>query len=147
VADVVTAKIRSRIMSRITGRNTTPERAVRSFLHRQGFRFRLHRRNLPGRPDIVLPRYKVAIFVNGCFWHQHKGCPDGTFPASNRAFWRKKLGGNVARDRRSIAALRAEGWRIAVVWECALRRAPAHPTAMPKLVRWIKSQRRIGLFP
>jgi DNA mismatch endonuclease (patch repair protein) len=147
LVDIVSPAVRSRIMGKIAGRNTIPERAVRTFLHAHGFRFRLHAAGLPGRPDLILPRYKVAIFVNGCFWHQHSGCPDAAVPKSNRTFWRKKLSGNVARDKRCVAALLADGWRVALVWECAVRRASSYPIALDALVRWISGRRRTGIFP
>jgi DNA mismatch endonuclease (patch repair protein) len=111
---------RSRIMSAIRGHDTTPERLVRSALHRHGLRFRLHVRGLPGRPDIVLPRHRTVILVHGCFWHRHIGCPRSSLPTHNRAWWVAKLRRNRARDRRNIRDLRAAGWRVIVVWECEL---------------------------
>lgn len=127
---------RSWNMSRIRGKDTTPERAVRSLLHRHGYRFRLHLRDLPGRPDIVLPRYKTVILVHGCFWHRHRNCRNCTTPANNRDFWIKKLKGNVARDRRNEAKLRKAGWQVVVVWECEL----PIPTS---LRRWIRKTGRV----
>jgi DNA mismatch endonuclease (patch repair protein) len=109
---------RSWNMSRIRGRNTTPELIVRRLLHRMGYRFRLHGKNLPGRPDIVLKKYKTVIFVHGCFWHRHKGCKNCTTPSNRREWWLKKLNGNAARDRLHLRALRRLGWRALVVWEC-----------------------------
>ena len=111
---------RSRVMSAIRGRDTTPERLVRSALHHHGLRFRLHVRGLPGCPDIVLPRYRTVILVHGCFWHRHIGCAKSTLPATNRAWWVAKLRRNRARDRRNIRGLRTAGWRVIVVWECEL---------------------------
>ncbi len=105
-------------MSRIRGTDTKPERIVRSLLHRSGYRFRLHRKDLPGRPDIVLPRYQAVILVHGCFWHRHKGCRFAYTPKSRREFWEKKFADNIARDRRNIRALRRLGWRCITVWEC-----------------------------
>ena len=105
-------------MSRIKGGDTGPELVVRSILHRIGYRFSLHRKDLAGRPDIVLRKYQTVVFVHGCFWHRHKGCKDATMPKTRRAFWRKKLEGNVARDKVKQSALRALGWRVIVVWEC-----------------------------
>src|SRR5436305_11353986 len=116
--DRLTKERRSWNMSRIRGKDTTPEKVVRSVLHRMGFRFRLHGKKLPGRPDIVLARYKAVILVHGCFWHRHKGCRNCTTPTKNRAFWVKKLEGNAARDDLHRLALRKLGWRAAVVWEC-----------------------------
>lgn len=121
MADIVDRATRSRMMSGIRGRNTRPEMAVRRHLHAAGLRFRLHRKDLPGKPDIVLPRHKVAIFVHGCFWHRHAGCPKATTPSSNVEFWQKKFADNVARDVRDRAALEALGWRVLVVWECELK--------------------------
>src|ERR1700757_2748228 len=109
--DVVTPAIRSRMMATIRGSNTSPERAIRALLHSLGYRFRLHRKDLPGRPDIVLPRHRLAILVHGCFWHQHAGCRYATSPQSNKKFWRDKLGGNVRRDRRVLENLHALKWR------------------------------------
>lgn len=107
-------------MSRIRGRDTSPERAVRSILHRLGYRFRLHAR-LPGRPDVVLPKYRTVVFVHGCFWHRHSGCPYAYAPRSRTEFWSQKFADNVARDRRATAELRALGWQVLVAWECELR--------------------------
>ena len=108
-------------MRAIKGKNTSPELAVRKALHAAGLRFRLHVRDLPGRPDIVLPRFRVALFVHGCFWHRHPGCRFATMPAANRPFWEAKLGGNVARDERQQQALRDLGWLPLTVWECESR--------------------------
>ena len=108
-------------MSRIRSRDTRPELCVRSLLHGLGYRFRVHRKDLPGNPDIVLPRHKLIIFVHGCFWHRHKGCRFAYTPKSRVEFWERKLGGNVERDIRVRKELRTLGWRVAVVWECELR--------------------------
>lgn len=108
-------------MSRIKSRDTQPERAVRSLLHRLGYRFRLHRADLPGKPDIVLPRYKTVIFVNGCFWHRHEGCRFSYNPKSRIDFWQKKFLDNVLRDQRAQESLVASSWKVIVVWECELR--------------------------
>ena len=122
MADVFDAETRSRIMALVRGKDTKPERAVRSMVHRMGYRFRLHGRDLPGRPDLVLPRHRKVIFVHGCFWHSHKGCKRATVPEGNRAFWEEKLGKNAARDRRNVRDLKRLGWGVLVVWECQLRR-------------------------
>lgn len=106
------------MMSGILGKNTKPEVLVRRFLHGRGLRFRLHDRRLPGKPDIVLPRWRAAVLVHGCFWHQHPGCRFAYMPSSNTTFWRTKLEGNVDRDRRQILRLRQLGWRVFVLWEC-----------------------------
>jgi DNA mismatch endonuclease (patch repair protein) len=121
MADFVTPEKRSDIMRGVKQSSTEPELLVRRALHAKGFRFRLHRKDLPGKPDIVLPRYKKAIMVHGCFWHQHKGCKDGRVPTSNTAYWGPKLERNVERDAEKAAALRALGWRVVVIWECEAR--------------------------
>lgn len=112
---------RSRLMARIRGKNTRPEIAVRKWLHAAGFRFRLHRENMPGKPDLVLPKWRLALFVHGCFWHQHPGCKRATMPKTREAFWRNKLALNVSRDARQMAELEVRGWRVAVIWECETR--------------------------
>jgi DNA mismatch endonuclease (patch repair protein) len=108
-------------MAAIRGRDTTPELKVRRLLHRLGYRFRLHRRDLPGSPDIVLPRYRTVVFVHGCFWHRHTGCRYATIPRTRSDFWLEKFRQNVERDARQQAELRAAGWSVLVVWECELR--------------------------
>ena len=109
---------RSEIMSRVRSRNTKPELQVRSLLHRMGYRFRLHRSDLPGKPDIVLPMYRTVIFVHGCFWHQHPGCKKATIPRTNREFWEAKLNRNVERDREVRQKLQDLGWNVIAVWGC-----------------------------
>ena len=121
MADTLTPSQRSEMMSRIRGRDTKPELQVRSILHRMGYRFTLDNRDMPGSPDIVLPRYDVAIFVHGCFWHRHAGCRYAATPKTRRSFWNAKFEANTARDRRVTAALRRDGWRVWTVWECQLR--------------------------
>lgn len=108
-------------MSRIRGRDTGPELAVRSLLHRAGFRFRVNRRDLPGTPDIVLPRYRVVMFVHGCFWHRHRGCRLAYAPKTRKTFWARKFKDNTQRDKKNYAALEKLGWRVIVVWECEVR--------------------------
>lgn len=107
-------------MSRIRGKDTRPEMMVRGWLWANGYRYRLHRKDLPGKPDIVLPKYRAVIFVHGCFWHRH-GCQSTTTPESRRDFWLAKFSENVSRDKRNIAALLEQSWRVIVVWECTLR--------------------------
>ena len=116
--DRLTPEKRSWNMSRIKSKDTTPERIVRSFLHRNGFRFRLHVKDLPGKPDIVLPKYKTVIEIRGCYWHRHEGCKDAATPSSNTDFWQKKFSENIARDKRTEQELKALGWNVIVVWEC-----------------------------
>ena len=119
--DTLTLSLRSHCMSRIRGKNTKPEILVRKGLHARGFRFRLHNKKLPGSPDIVLPKYGVAIMVNGCFWHGHKGCRYATKPKSNVEFWETKIVRNRHRDEVTTAHLEALGWTVITVWECELR--------------------------
>lgn len=121
MGDRISQKHRSWNMSRITSRDTKPELAVRSMLHRLGLRFRIHRTDLPGSPDIVLPRYKTVVFVHGCFWHRHSRCRFAYSPKSRVKFWREKFERNIVRDHEAQKLLRAIGWRIIVVWECELR--------------------------
>ena len=108
-------------MSRITNKNTKPEETVRKYLFRHGFRYRKNVSKLPGRPDIVLPKYKTVIFVNGCFWHAHKGCKWFVPPKSNTEFWEKKFAYNIERDKRNYKKLEELGWRVIIVWECEIR--------------------------
>lgn len=105
-------------MSRIKSKNTAPEMRIRSALHQLGYRFRLHVKELPGKPDIVLPKYKTVIFVHGCFWHRHKGCVRATTPSTNQEYWEKKFQQNVMRDKLEQDELKRMGWRVIVVWEC-----------------------------
>jgi DNA mismatch endonuclease (patch repair protein) len=133
MADVHTREERSRNMAAIRSANTKPEVRVRSALHAQGLRFRLHRKDLPGKPDIVLPKFRTAIFVHGCFWHCHSCKYGSVVPATRPEFWAAKRGGNVARDRKNRAALRKLGWRVLVVWECDVRTAAAAQAVVEKL--------------
>jgi DNA mismatch endonuclease (patch repair protein) len=128
--DIVDKATRSRMMSGIRGKDTKPELEVRRFLHRLGFRYRLHDKRLPGRPDIVLPKYRTVVFVHGCFWHQHPGCKYATTPDSNADFWHDKLAGNTRRDSRHISELNALGWRSITVWECEAGDLLALPDAI-----------------
>ena len=105
-------------MSRIRSKDTAPEIRVRSMLHKAGYRFRLHVKDLPGKPDIVLPKYKTVIFVHGCFWHRHKGCSKATTPSTNSEYWKKKFQRNVERDKQDQAELKKLGWKVIVIWEC-----------------------------
>lgn len=107
-------------MAGIRSKDTKPERLLRSFLHRKGFRFRLHRKLLSSRPDLVLPKYKLAIFVHGCFWHRHRGCPRATMPSTNSENWQRKFDANMKRDQRNVAQLQEAGWRVFVLWECVV---------------------------
>ncbi|HEY8991524.1 MAG TPA: DNA mismatch endonuclease Vsr [Luteolibacter sp.] len=124
MADVFTPEKRSAVMSRIRGGDTVPERVVRSLLHRHGYRFTVHgplNRTLPGRPDLVLPKYRTVVFVHGCFWHGHEHCGDFRLPKSRVDWWTAKISGNQARDRRVEASLRALGWHVVTIWACAVK--------------------------
>lgn len=120
MTDVFSKEKRSEVMSRIRGKNTAPELKVRSMLHRMGYRFRLHVADLPGKPDIVLPKYKTVIFVHGCFWHQHEGCRLAYLPKTRAEFWSRKLDENTLRDHKATAALKVLGWNVIVLWECEI---------------------------
>lgn len=125
LVDVVDAATRSHWMSRIGGKNTRPELTVRRYLHAVGLRFRLHDRTLPGSPDLVLPRYRTAVFVHGCFWHRHAACRYATVPSSRTEFWADKFRQNVDRDRRNARSLAAAGWNVLTIWECEISREDA----------------------
>ena len=129
------SSVRSRNMAAIRGKDTAPELAVRRILHAMGLRFRLHRKDLPGRPDIVLPKHRTVVFVHGCFWHRHKGCRYTTTPKTRQEFWQSKFAANVERDGRNRTDLQQLGWRVIVVWECELRQ----PSDL--------KERLSGLFP
>ncbi|WP_295521752.1 very short patch repair endonuclease [uncultured Pseudacidovorax sp.] len=120
MADVLTPEQRQLNMSRIKGKDTKPEMLIRRGLHARGLRYRLHDRSLPGRPDLVFPKHHTAVFIHGCFWHAH-GCALSKLPATRQDFWQTKLAANATRDQRAVDALLAEGWRVLVIWECALR--------------------------
>ncbi|WP_455284407.1 very short patch repair endonuclease [Cupriavidus necator] len=144
MADVVAPAVRSRMMSGIRGKHTKPEMVVRRALFAAGYRFRLHRRDLPGAPDIVLPGRKVAIFAHGCFWHMHSGCKNAKLPSTRAEFWRAKLAGNAARDDRAARALRDAGWRVLVVWECATRDPHIRASLSKGLADWIDGDEPVG---
>lgn len=130
-------------MAAVRARDTKPELLIRKALHAAGFRYRLNARDLPGRPDIVLPRYRAVVFVHGCFWHRHE-CDLFRWPESRPEFWREKLDANAARDRKAVEALRETGWRQAVIWECALkgRKKRDFQATMQRLIGWIQSDRK-----
>ena len=127
MADIVDAKTRSRMMSAVRSTNTIPERDIRKRIFALGFRYRLHRRDLPGRPDLVFPKYSAVILVHGCFWHQH-GCTRSKLPATRRSWWRAKLEENACRDRTTIEKLKKLGWRVLVIWECSFRTSASERT-------------------
>ena len=121
MGDVHTPETRSYNMSRIKGKDTKPEELVRKYLFSRGFRYRKNDKRLPGKPDIVLPKYKTIIFVNGCFWHKHEGCKYFVWPKNNAEFWKQKIEGNVERDKKNLQDLKKLGWNVIVVWECQLK--------------------------
>ncbi|MCL4161376.1 UNVERIFIED_CONTAM: hypothetical protein GTU68_058564 [Idotea baltica] len=135
MADIVSKQVRSRMMSGIGGKDTKPEIALRKALFAKGLRYRLHAKHLPGRPDIVLPKWNAVVFVHGCFWHRHPSCKFTTTPSTRPEFWREKFEGNVSRDARNTGLLVDLGWRVAVVWECGIRKDIE--TVAESLVPWI----------
>lgn len=139
MADIVDPPTRSRMMANIKGSNTGPEIALRKALHALGLRFRLHDRKLPGRPDIVFPRWRAVIFVHGCFWHRHEGCRYATVPATRPEFWSEKFAANIARDQRNLQSLGEAEWRTRIVWECDLKGRGASAIAND-VMRWLRSE-------
>lgn len=132
------------MMAGIKGTDTQPEKFLRSFLHQHGFRFRIHAKKLPGKPDIILPRYHAAILVHGCFWHGH-GCPLFKWPATRREFWQEKIQGTCKRDAKNIAELKKLGWRVAVVWECELRNAKTNDEGiLHALAKWLVEMKKVA---
>jgi DNA mismatch endonuclease, patch repair protein len=131
--DHVSRKKRSAIMGAVHGKHTAPELLVRSAAHKLGLRFRLHAAKLPGRPDLIFPKWKTVVFVNGCFWHRHPGCKRTTVPKSNAEFWRRKFRENVRRDRANYVRLSELGWRVVILWQCQLGRPGTVPQAMSLL--------------
>ena len=134
--DVFTPEKRSEVMSRIRGGNTKPELALRSMLHRLGYRFTVHgpkNKSLPGRPDLVLPKYRTVIFVHGCFWHGHENCPYFRLPKTRSEWWRQKIEGNQTRGLRNEKAVRQLGWHVVTIWECALRKKSDLPSLVALL--------------
>jgi DNA mismatch endonuclease, patch repair protein len=133
-------------MAGIRAKNTKPELLLRRALHRSGYRFRLHDKRLPGRPDLVFPKFRAVLLVHGCYWHRHEGCWLATTPATNSEFWRAKFEGNVERDARTCASLFSAGWRVGVVWECATRTMPASRIA-EHIALWLHSNDPVFSFP
>jgi DNA mismatch endonuclease (patch repair protein) len=133
MADKISREHRSRVMASVHSFNTAPEMVVRSLLHRMGFRFRVHRKDLPGRPDICLPKHRKIIFVHGCFWHGHTCVHGSRRPADNQEYWNNKLDGNIRRDEDSVRALRKQGWKTLILWECQLK----SPKLMERLRRFL----------
>jgi DNA mismatch endonuclease (patch repair protein) len=134
--DIYDTNKHSEVMRAVKSKNTKPELRVRSLLHRAGLRFRLHDKNLPGRPDIVFPSRRAVIFVHGCFWHQHPDCPHAARPASNSDYWNRKLSRNSERDRANLEALAKSGWRTLVLWECQIKTADVVSLVKEFLTQW-----------
>jgi len=147
VTDIVDQQTRSRMMAGIRAKDTKPELALRRALHARGFRFRLHSKKVHGRPDIVLPKYRAVVFVHGCFWHRHEGCRYTTTPSTRQEFWQAKFTANIARDAAVRGRLLEDGWRVATVWECALRKPDQVNATTALLSAWLQSnelQHQIG---
>ncbi|MBT3071888.1 very short patch repair endonuclease [Rhodomicrobium sp. Az07] len=140
MTDIVDQQTRSRMMSGIRGKNTKPELALRRALHARGFRFRLHSGKVHGRPDLVLSKYRAVVFVHGCFWHRHEGCCYATVPATRPEFWRAKFDANTARDSAVRTRLLEDGWRVATVWECALRKPEQVEASTESLSIWLRTE-------
>ena len=140
MTDIVDQQTRSRMMAGIRGKDTKPELALRRALHARGFRFRLHSKAVHGRPDLVLPKYRAVVFVHGCFWHRHEGCRYATIPTTRQEFWQAKFEANVARDHTVRTTLLDGGWRVATVWECALRRPDQIVASIDSLSAWLRSE-------
>ncbi|KXV60604.1 DNA mismatch repair protein Vsr [Acetobacter tropicalis] len=139
MADIVDRKTRSRMMSGIKSKNTRPELVLRQALHAQGCRYRLHSRKLHGKPDLILPKYHAVIFVHGCFWHHHKDCRYATIPATRTEFWLKKFEANTVRDTTVNSTLLEAGWRVAIIWECTLRKSENITITVSLLTEWLRS--------
>lgn len=145
--DIVSPEKRSQMMAGIRGKDTKPEIIVRKALHSTGLRFRLHRKDVAGVPDIVLPGRRVAIFVHGCFWHMHEGCKYFKLPSSNEEFWREKLSKNVCRDRLAISQLQDASWRVLTIWECTTRNRSSLEALANRMHNWVCGNDRVGQMP
>lgn len=139
MTDIVDQQTRSRMMAGIGGKDTGPEMALRRAMHARGFRYLLHAKGLPGRPDLVLPKYGSVVFVHGCFWHRHPGCRYTSIPSTRPDFWQTKFEVNVVRDNAARGALLAAGWRVATVWDCAVRKPQQVEVAANLLAAWLRS--------
>lgn len=139
MTDIVDQQTRSRMMSGIRGKDTKPELELRRALHARGLRFRLHSKKIYGQPDLVLPKYRAVVFVHGCFWHRHEGCRYTTTPSTREGFWQAKFEANVARDAAVRGKLLEDGWRVATVWECALRKPDQVAAAAQQVAEWLFS--------
>jgi DNA mismatch endonuclease (patch repair protein) len=138
MSDIYSKQKRSDIMSHIAGKETKPEILVRKFLFANGFRFRKNVKELPGKPDIILPKYKTVIFIHGCFWHGHT-CKRGALPETNIEFWKTKIGGNIERDKRDVSELQTQGWNVIVIWQCEIKNIELQNERLAKLLSEIKS--------
>jgi len=145
MADIVSSAVRSRMMSGIQAIDTKPEILVRKALHTQGYRFRIHRKDLPGKPDIVLPRFRAVILVHGCFWHMHKSCKLARIPSTRTEFWSAKLHANAIRDQTAHSRLLALEWRVLTIWECYLK-STSPEVLQADLARWISASEVSGYF-
>lgn len=137
--DKLTKEKRSWNMSRVRSKDTKPELIVRSSLHKMGYRFRVYVKHLPGNPDVVLPKYRAVIFIHGCFWHGHSDCKGGEIPKTRSLFWKEKICENISRDKEAYTQLNLSGWRIAIIWECALKNKSVTFDTFKKLNEWIRS--------
>lgn len=137
MADIYSKAKRSEIMSKISGKETKPEILVRKFLFSKGFRYRKNDKRFLGKPDIVLPKYKMVIFIHGCFWHHHKNCSKSSLPQTNRDFWKNKIQGNVERDKLNKKKLKELGWKIIVLWQCRMKNRNLFEKSMSKLIKSI----------
>lgn len=142
MADIVDKQTRSRMMAGIKGKDTRPELVLRKALHARGFRFRLHAKDVPGRPDLVFAKYRAVVFVHGCFWHRHPDCRYATTPSTRPDFWQGKFAANIARDGALLEILLDRGWRVATVWECALRKPDTAQVTVGRVSRWLLSDSR-----
>ena len=140
--DIYSSRKRSIIMSKISGKNTKPEMIVRKYLHSLGYRYSLHRKDLPGKPDLVLSKYNTVIFINGCFWHSHKNCKASALPTSNKKFWEKKISDNILRDKKYIRELRSKGWKVIIVWQCQLKNQIVQQKTIKRIIKGIKKNGR-----
>lgn len=138
MADIKTQKERSYNMSRVRSTETKPEQMLRSLLHKAGFRVRKNVKNLSGKPDIVLTKYRAIIFIHGCFWHGHKNCKKSKLPQTRTEFWQSKINANIERDEKYICLLQEQGWRIAIIWECALKNKQTLSETINELIFWLK---------
>ncbi len=138
MADIYTKLKRSEIMSKISGKNTKPEILVRKFLFSNGFRYRKNDKRYPGKPDIILPKYKTIIFVHGCFWHGHN-CPAGKLPETKKDFWKQKIKGNIERDKRNKTELQKQGWKVITIWQCELKNKEIRENTLTELTNTLRN--------